>query len=81
MKISYSFRLVLISKSTTGFAGVSSFTGYDPWNVYSCAQPDESSIYSIVNMLHSQGDEALEIIWVNLREEPSMLSIRIVFEA
>ena len=40
--------------------------------MYSCAQPDESSIYSIVNMLHSQGDEALEIIWINLREEPSM---------
>ena len=46
--------------------------------MYSCAQPDESSIYSIVNMLHSQGDEALEIIWVNLREEPSMFSIHIM---
>ena len=53
-------------------------SSFDPWNVYSCAQPDESSIYSIVNMLHSQGDEALEIIWVNLREEPSMFSIHIM---
>lgn len=42
------------------------------WNVYACSQPDESSVYSIINMFHSKAEEGLDTIWINLREEPSM---------
>ena len=45
---------------------------FEPWNVYVCAQPSESSVCSMTTMLRSQGDEVLDVIWVNLREEPSV---------
>ena len=46
--------------------------GFEEWNVYVCAQPSQSSVYSMISMLQAQGDNALDVIWVNLREEPSI---------
>lgn len=60
------------SQKGPGFIGVTSFTSFDLWNVYACSQPEESGIYSIVNMFHSKEEEGLDTLWINLREEPSM---------
>ena len=55
-----------------GFLGIPNIRLFEPWNVYVCAQPSESSVYSMTTMLRSQDDEVLDVIWVNLREEPSV---------
>ena len=52
--------------------GIASLKAFDPWNVYVCSQPSESSIYGLITMLHPSGDDLLDVIWVNLREEPSV---------
>ena len=50
--------------------GIMSLKAFDPWNVYVCSQPSESSSYGMITMLHPSGDDLLDVIWVNLREEP-----------
>jgi len=37
-----------------------------------CAQPNQSSVYSMISMLQAQGDNELDVIWINLRDEPSV---------
>lgn len=56
------------------FLGISSFVVFEPWNVYACSQPNESSIYCVLNMLNRIGNDSVETLWINLREEPSMYS-------
>lgn len=59
-------------KNSNKFLGISSFVAFEPWNVYACSQPDESSVYSVLNMINYLGNDAVETLWINLREEPSV---------